>query len=577
MGNVMRESEEFLKDFVGEPVYIRKSLNRYNVRCALRVGLYFVRLLSSELITLRSSEHAMKFENGRAQKRPIHEVWSIAWPTVLTMTSHTIMQFVDKLMVGQVGPLEVAAQGNGGMWAFTPMAIFLGFISVVNTYVSQNFGAGRPEEGPKYAWNGVWLSIAVWSIVLFPLALLLPRIFSVIHTPGQDVEMMRLIRLESSYGQILLFGSLLTLIGRSMHQFFFGIQRPKIITVSAFVGNTTNVLANYILIFGHRGIPHLGLPGVPGIPALGIYGAAIGTVIGTAVELIIPSSVFLGSRMHTELKTRSAWRPARKPIMDLMKIGWPPALQFGNEMICWAIFMTVLVGKFGPDHMTAAWIALSYMHLSFMPAVGFSVAVTSIVGKYIGARSPDTALSRARLGLYLAMGYMTFCALIFVAFRNSLISAFVKGDVSPDQAARIVGIGAKLLICGAIFQLADAVGIVYTGALRGAGDTRWPGIVTVIYSWIFIVAGGWSITRFLPDFESLGPWIAAAVYIIILGITMGYRFERGQWRSIRLVDSRTSQPPEINPIVAIPPGAESDMSSSGLSRWIRRFRKTAVS
>lgn len=506
-------------------------------------------------------------------QRPLHEVWSIAWPTVLTMTSHTVMQFVDKLMMGQVGPLEVAAQGNGGIWAFTPMAIFLGLISVVNTYVSQNFGAGRPEEGPKYAWGAVWLSVTVWAVFLLPLAMLLPDIFRLIHPHGQTVEVARLIRLEAGYGRILLFGSLLTLVGRAMHQFFFGLHRPKIITVSTAVGNITNVVSNYVLIFGEQGIPHLGLPGIPGVPALGIYGAALGTVIGTAVELIIPTSIFLGSRMNAELRTRSPWRPALKPFRDLVRIGWPPAIQFGNEMICWSIFMTVLVGKFGADHMTAGWIALSYMHLSFMPAVGFSIAVNSLVGKYIGAKQPDIAVSRARLGLVLAMGYMTLCALGFVLFRHSLIGAFVKGDVTPERAAQIIGIGSTLLVCAAVFQLADAVGIVYTGALRGAGDTRWPGIVTMIYSWTFIVGGGWMLTRLLPRLESLGPWIAAAGYIVILGITMGLRFESGSWRSIKLLDREVDEQPDMAPILAVPPGAESDIGSSGLGRWIRRIRE----
>src|SRR5204862_7051407 len=86
---------------------------------------------------------------------PLREVWTIAWPTVLTMTSYTIMQFTDKLMVGQIqhgGPVSLAAQSNGGIWSFCLLSFALGIVTVVNTYVSQNFGAGRPRNGPKYAW-----------------------------------------------------------------------------------------------------------------------------------------------------------------------------------------------------------------------------------------------------------------------------------------------------------------------------------------------------------------------------------------------------------------------------------------
>ena len=142
----------------------------------------------------------------------------MAWPTVLTMTSYTIMQFVDKLMVAQVSPLHLAAQGNGGIWAFTPIAFALGATTVVNTYVSQNLGAGTPREGPKYVWAAVWLSVAVWIVALLPFALAMPWMFkSMGHRP-------QLAHMESGYGQILLVGAVFLLAGRGLHQYFFGIH-----------------------------------------------------------------------------------------------------------------------------------------------------------------------------------------------------------------------------------------------------------------------------------------------------------------------------------------------------------------
>ena len=468
---------------------------------------------------------------------PLREVWSIAWPTVLSMTSYTIMQFVDKLMVAQVGPLEVAAQGNGGIWAFTPIAFALGVLTVVNTYVSQNLGAGRPENGSKYAWAAAWVSITVWITLLVPWAFVLPWIFATVgHGP-------KLIRLETGYGQILLLGGVLVMASRGINNYFFGMHRPRIVTVSAVVGNLVNGLANYVFIFGSDGLPAWGLPGVPGVPALGIYGAALGTVIGTAVELAIPTIVFLGPKFNAAYATRRAWPPRMGPIRDLVRIGWPTAVQFGNELVCWSIFMSVLVGKFGENHMTAGWAALGYMHLSFMPAIGFSVAITSLVGKYIGAGAPDTAVARARLGLRLTIAYMTVCGIIFFVFRFGLISLFVAGkDLTPGQAEEIIAVGGKLMICAAVFQTADAFGIAYTGALRGAGDTVWPGMVTVVYSWGFIVIGGWSMAVLWPGLESVGPWMSAAAFVILYGLTMWWRFETGRWRSISLLEPRSEAP-----------------------------------
>jgi MATE family multidrug resistance protein len=171
-----------------------------------------------------------------------------------------------------------------------------------------------------------------------------------------------------------------------------------------------------------------------------------------------------------------------------------------------------------------------------MPAVGFSVAVTSLVGKYIGAGDPDTAAKRARLGLLLGTIYMTVCAVLFVVFRFELVGFYIsaQGNAAADQAI-VIQIGAKLLICAAIFQTFDALGIIYSGALRGAGDTVWPGVITIFYSWTFIVGGGWLLVHYAPQLESVGPWIGAGVYIIVLGITMAWRFEAGRWRSISLL------------------------------------------
>jgi MATE family multidrug resistance protein len=227
---------------------------------------------------------------------PLREVWTIAWPTVLTMTSYTVMQFIDALMVGQVGAVELAAQSNGGMWAWALMACAMGLLTVVNTFVAQNLGAGTVRNGPKYAWASLWLSIAMWLLVMVPFGLVLPWIFS--HMRGHSEQLQAL---ESGYGRILLFGSVVLMASRGINQFFFGLHRPHIVTVAALLGNVLNIVGNYILIYGENGLPALGLPGVPGVPALGVHGAAIATVAGTVVELVIPSAVFLGGRLNREL------------------------------------------------------------------------------------------------------------------------------------------------------------------------------------------------------------------------------------------------------------------------------------
>ncbi len=459
----------------------------------------------------------------------MHEVWTQAWPTVLTMLSYTTMQFVDAIMVSHVGPLEVAAQGNGGLWAFAPQAFLFGFLSVVNTFVAQNIGAGRRSAVAHHGWAGVWMAIASWVLIMIPWAICLPMLFGAMGHPPE------LLKLEVQYGMVLAYGSIAGLVGKAMSNFFFGLQRPRIIAVAAIVGNIVNVLLNYVLIYGSEGRPDWGMPGVAGVAPMGLFGSAIATVCGTIAEASIPLSLFLFGAIAREFKTRQAWRPRAKELRDLAKLGWPVSIQFGNEIICWAIFMTILVGEFGVQHLTAGWATLRYMHLSFMPAVGFSVATTALVGKYIGAGRPELAANRAHWAVGMAMMYMTICAILMAVFRRELIGIFVSND-DPALMHEVIEIGSRLMICAAIFQTFDAIGITYTGALRGAGDTLVPGFATIILSWGFIVGLGLWLVLTQPGLMSVGPWIGSGVYIILYGVFVGWRFERGAWRRIRLLE-----------------------------------------
>ncbi|MEE2912419.1 MAG: MATE family efflux transporter [Planctomycetota bacterium] len=507
----------------------------------------------------RSSEKQPPQAAASSLQNAVSEVWSLAWPTILTMTSFTVMQFVDKLMVSKVGPLEVAAQGNAGTWAFAMIATVMGVVTVVNTFVSQNLGAGKPENGPRYPWAAAWLALGAWAIIIVPWAIVISHIFHFIH-PGEEL----LVSLESTYAVYMLFGSVSLLVGRGFSQYFFGMHMPKIITVSTIIANIVNVIANYILIFGESGIPGF-LPGIPGTPALGLKGAAIATVIGMFMEMVIPLAIFLSPAFHNKYKTRSPWRPCVSTMRALFRIGWPGSIQWGNELICWALFMTVFVGQFGTNDMAAGWIALGYLHLSFMPAIGINVAINSIVGKYIGAGDPETAVSRTRVGVSIAMIYMTVCATIFIVFRHDLMALFVSAEMPEAQQREIIELGAKMLILVALFQTIDALGIVYTGALRGAGDTVWPGIVTAVYSWVFIVGGGWIAVTYFEEIGSLGPWIAAAAYVILIGLTMAVRFERGGWRTIDLLgDQERLEAGRASPLTIGPPASGAEAAAADL-------------
>lgn len=509
-------------------------------------------------------------DDRRPSERPLVELLAIAAPTVATMTSYTLMTFIDGLMVSRIGPepVYVAAQGNGNIAAFVPISIVMGLVGVVNTYVSQNLGAGRPERGAAYAWNGLWIC-AMASLLLVPYALAIPSLYALAgHEPA-------LLAMETQYARILVLGAFLTMATRSIAQYFYGMHRPMIVLLAALAGNLTNVFFNTLFIFGEAGAtpgmrniagawaePAVGavcdaaaaVAGALRIPALGVHGAAWGTLVGSAVELAIPLLVFVGPRFNRKFATRAAWRPSLPHLRDIARLGWAPALMFGNEIACWSIFVVALVGGFGTDHNAAGWIALRFMHLSFMPAVGISNAVTALVGKCMGMKRPDLAARRAHLGLAVTMVYMGLCALAFVLFAGPMFHLFMDEGMPPEQHAAILKIGMQVMVVAAIFQLFDAMGITMIGALRGAGDTVWPGVVTIILSWTFIVGLGGLLAWSRPDLGSLGPWIGAGTYIVVLGLFLITRFLRGRWKTIDLLARTGMVPPgAVDPSALGPP------------------------
>jgi len=474
------------------------------------------------------------------QPSPLVELLKIAAPTVATMTSYTLMQFVDKFLVSRIGPdpVYVGAQGNGGLAAFVPIALAMGALTVINSYVSQNMGAGKPERGPAYAWNGMWMAAAYWLVLLVPYGLALPWIFGQAGLDGEQG------RLAAVYGEILVYGAVLTMWTRALSQFFYGMHKAGIILIAGLAANVFNLVLSSFLIFGKDAWPvEMGAVGeagrsiaaAVGLPALGVAGSAYGTVISTGLELAIPLVLFLGPGFNRKFQTRSQWRLSWPHVRDLFRIGWPAGLMFGNEMICWGYFMVYLVSHFGKVHATAGWIAHQYMSLSFMPAVGISVACTAVVGKYMGMGRPDLAARRAWLGLRLAAVYMALCGVLFVVFRRPMIGLFVAEGTDPAVEAELIRLGSMFLIATATFQAFDGIAMTLGGALRGAGDTVAPGIVTVVLSWLVIVGGGTMAVEFLPGLSSLGPWIAAAVYIVLLSQYLLFRFIGGRWRSMKLV------------------------------------------
>ena len=448
------------------------------------------------------------------ERSPLAEIIAVGLPSAATMLSYPIMQLVDMRMLSELGPDAVAAQGNGGMAVWWLGSVVVGAMSVVNTFVAQQIGAGNPKRTSAYAWNGLWVC-ALAALCMLPMIPLMPAFFH-LFDHGAEVH-----RQEIIYAQISLAGGFFMMSSRTIHQFFYGIHKPNVVLVTTIAAQGANVVFNYALIFGEFGMP-----------ALGIAGAAIGTVGATVIELVLPMALFLSPTYAERYDSRRHWKPNADRLRDLVRVGWPAGLMSGNEIFCWKIFMLKFVGEFGALHSAASWFSLRVMMLSFMPTVGISFGITAVVGRWIGKGDREEAGRRAMVGVGLCVAYMAVCALFMVIFREPLIRLFVTEEYTPEDAAEIVRIGGLVMICAAVFQIFDALGIALIGALRGAGDTVVPGVLNAVCAWVFLLGGGWFIVTQWPEMGSLGPWIAAAAFIIALGSALVWRWFSGAWKKI---------------------------------------------
>ncbi len=443
-----------------------------------------------------------------ADRHPLGELLVLALPTVAQMASYTVMQFTDTWMLSKLGIVEPTAAANASLFGFAITSIGFGTLWVVNTLVSQSFGRGDRRRCGQYLWQGIWFGL-IYGLLMLPLLPLTEPLFAGFgHEP-------RLAHLESTYLWITLSFTAFRLMGAAMGQFLLAIDRPNRVLIAAAVGASVNIFANWLLIWGHWGFPEWGLAG-----------AAWGTNTGSVVEMLLLACFVFEPKVR-RMYHATDWRLRSERLLTLVRIGVPSGLQFVGDVLAWAVFGMLVMAVFGTTAMAANTFAMRFMSLSFMPAFGISAAVTALAGRYIGRGMPDVAAARTALGFRVAAVYMLACGVMFFVFRHQLMSIFTD---DPE----VLRWGAMLLVFVAVFQVFDAMYIVYSGALRGAGDTLVPAIVTATACWAMVVGLAYAVAKWMPWAGILGPWTVATAYGMLLGVYMLVRFKRGAWRSIRI-------------------------------------------
>jgi putative MATE family efflux protein len=321
--------------------------------------------------------------------------------------------------------------------------------------------------------------------------------------------------LEVVYFRVLALRVAAMSVVASLATFYQGTGRPIVPMVTGIIANGFNFGLDLLLIFGNMGFPRMGL-----------LGAGISTSLASCVEAVILLALYMSSREQARFSTRS-WAPWEwKKVTQILRIGIAAGVTYALDLGSWAIFVSFVIGKFGADALAGNNAATSFMQLSFMPAYGLSIGVTALVGRYIGQGDYRAAKRRAFLGMACACCYMSVMGTVFYIFRQPLIGLF-------RHEPEVIAAGSLILAYIPLFQFADAFGIVSAGALKGAGDTRFPAVAQIVFAWLFFLPLVFVLGN--PHAGGLrGAWAAATVYIWAYDLVLLWRFVGERWRKINI-------------------------------------------
>jgi putative efflux protein, MATE family len=444
----------------------------------------------------------------------VKDVLVVALPMLLSMSFDTIMTFIDRLFLSKLGPAEMNAALGAGAVQLALTMFFTGAISYTTAMVAQRLGAKKKADCARVFMQSVYLSLI--SVPLLYLTIPLGHIaFGMEHLPADQLEY------QKTYFNILMFGGIINLVRNAAPCFFSGIGETKIVMKAAFVGMIVNVACNFVLIYG-----------LGPIPALGVAGAAYGTLIGNLVSTVILFAKFFAKSCNSRFNTRSSFAFSWPLTRELLQKGVPSGVEMFLNMSAFQL-MILMFHALGPDAATASSVMFNWDMVAYVPLMGLEVASTSLVGRYVGARDAAAATRSTYSGLKLGWGYSLIMGIFFV-FLPGVLTDIFRPDVAEASAEAIAIFDAArpmsifMLRIATFYIFVEVLLVVYAGALRGAGDTVWVMFTCAIMNWC--VSGALYVAAYIFHLPAHYAWIAVVAVYSTAPVIFWWRWKSGKWR-----------------------------------------------
>lgn len=437
----------------------------------------------------------------------------IALPLIISTGFFSLQLFIDRTLLFAYSSDSAAAAMSAGTAFWTMICFPTGLIGYVYVFVAQYYGAKREERIGVAVWQALWLTLCITPFFVIGWWLM-PKLFIFSEHPEN------IIGLETSYFRWMIWAAPSTVLTAAMAGFFSGLGKTTVVMATDILCTLINVGLSIVLVFG-----------IGPFPEMGIDGAALATVISSWVHIPILGIAMFRPKNISQYGLLS-WGWDRELIWRMIRYGWPAGVQMLSEAGAFFIIM-LKVGKLGELPAAATTLALGVNILAFVPMMGLSQALGVLVGQHLTEGKVELAVRTVRTCLLISAIYTTGFALVYWFFPDQVLAIYSM-TAKVEQFSMIEPLVKPLLVFIAIYCILDGFQIVFVGAIKGAGDTFYVLMGTMLTSAAAIAFGiiGGQIWG-----ESLNWWwIVITLWVISMMIAFGIRYWLGYWKKMRVIE-----------------------------------------
>ena len=456
--------------------------------------------------------------NWRQHSR-YREVANVCVPLVMGTAATTVMEFTDRVFLANYSLEAIAAAMPSGIAAFLFLSMFGGVAAYLSVFIAQYKGAGANRRIGAALWQGIYFSMASGCVLAVSAQFLAEPFFSLAGHP-RPIQ-----NLEAIYFKILCMGSVFPISVQALSAFFTGRGATRPVMIITFLGMAFNIPLDYLLING-----------IWFFPELGIAGAAIATVSSWALMALLFSLLIFTRTNEKDYSVKSSRRLDIDMLMRLLKHGIPGSMQFCLDISAFTFFV-FMVGRIGALELAATSIVLSISSIAFMPAMGFSHGISTLVGQALGRKNPDEARYAAFSAIHFLLAYTLLVYLFFIFAPEKALYLFMVHGQAVGDASALMEMGCRLLHIVAVYLFMDALYMSFVGVLKGAGDTRFVMWSIGSASICFMICPRYVGIHFL-QMGVIYSWMCVLTFITSLFLLSFYRYRQGKWKHMQVIDTR---------------------------------------